>query len=388
MGILFRNKLIRRSITGVVLLVLLAVAGGGWYFSDVLEADGLKIDNEPPELRLAVTAIGEGSITLKLLDDVEEEDNLSISARWGVTNGVDYGQLGDVISDSASLVTRDFTQMVGEFQVGDQVYLERTAFPHDPLSAYGLDYEEVVIPGPVGNLGAWYISPGRSEPGSPDLWAVLVHGRTAERDTSIKLLDDLANLGVHSLTIDYRNDEGAPPSKSGYYDFGVTEWADVEAAVQYALDNGASGIVLIGYSMGGGIVVNYQLQSDLAGFTVGLILDAPMLNFGRTVDKGAEERSVPPPITAAAKFFSGLRFGVDWKAMDFLSHADEMTVPILLFHGDADDTVPIETSIEFADLAPDLVELHTFAGAGHVQGWNFFTEEYESLVAEFIERVR
>ena len=133
-----------------MLLVLLAVAGGGWYFSDVLEADGLKIDNEPPELRLAVTAIGEGSITLKLLDDVEEEeDNLSISARWGVTNGVDYGQLGDVISDSASLVTRDFTQMVGEFQVGDQVYLERTAFPHDPLSAYGLDYEEVVIPGPV-----------------------------------------------------------------------------------------------------------------------------------------------------------------------------------------------------------------------------------------------
>ena len=113
-----------------------------------------------------------------------------------------------------------------------------------------------------------------------------------------------------------------------------------------------------------------------------------MLNFGRTVDKGAEERSVPPPITAAAKFFSGLRFGVDWGALDFLSHADEMTVPILLIHGDTDDTVPIETSIEFADLAPDLVELHTFAHAGHVQGWNYFTDEYEFLVTEFIERVR
>ena len=388
MGILYRNKLIRYILTGVVVLAVLAIAGGGWYFSDVLEADGLEIDHTPPELNLSIAAIGEDTITLKLLDGAEEDENLSISARWGVTNGEDYGQLGDVISDSGGLVTRDFVQMVGEFQVGEQVYLERTAFPHDPFSSYGLDYQEVVIPGPIGNLGAWYISPDLSEPDGPEVWAVLVHGRTAGRDTSIKLLNNLAALGIHSLTIDYRNDEGAPPSKSGYYDFGVTEWEDVEAAVQYALDNGASDIVLVGYSMGGGIVVNYQLQSDLAGFTSGLILDAPMLNFGRTVDKGAEERSVPPPITAAAKFFSALRFGVDWEALDFLSHADEMTVPILLFHGDTDDTVPIETSIEFADLAPDLVELHTFADAGHVQGWNYFTDEYEFLVTEFIERLR
>ena len=388
MGILYRNKLIRYILTGVVVLAVLAIAGGGWYFSDVLEADALEIDHTPPEFNLSIAAIGEDTITLKLLDGAEEDENLSISARWGVTNGEDYGQLGDVISDSGGLVTRDFVQMVGEFQVGEQVYLERTAFPHDPFSSYGLDYQEVVIPGPIGNLGAWYISPDLSEPDGPEVWAVLVHGRTAGRDTSIKLLNNLAALGIHSLTIDYRNDEGAPPSKSGYYDFGVTEWEDVEAAVQYALDNGASDIVLVGYSMGGGIVVNYQLQSDLAGFTSGLILDAPMLNFGRTVDKGAEERSVPPPITAAAKFFSGLRFGVDWAALDFLSHADEMTVPILLFHGDTDDTVPIETSIEFADLAPDLVELHTFADAGHVQGWNYFTDEYEFLVTEFIERVR
>ena len=388
MGILYRNKLIRYILTGVVVLAVLAIAGGGWYFSDVLEADGLEIDHTPPELNLSIAAIGEDTITLKLLDGAEEDENLSISARWGVTNGEDYGQLGDVISDSGGLVTRDFVQMVGKFQVGEQVYLERAAFPHDPFSAYGLDYQEVVIPGPIGNLGAWYISPDLSEPDGPEVWAVLVHGRTAGRDTSIKLLNNLAALGIHSLTIDYRNDEGAPPSKSGYYDFGVTEWEDVEAAVQYALDNGASDIVLVGYSMGGGIVVNYQLQSDLAGFTSGLILDAPMLNFGRTVDKGAEERSVPPPITATAKFFSGLRFGVDWGALDFLSHADEMTVPILLFHGDTDDTVPIETSIEFANLAPELVELHTFAHAGHVQGWNYFTDEYEFLVTEFIERVR
>ncbi|MCZ6538288.1 MAG: alpha/beta fold hydrolase [Chloroflexi bacterium] len=385
MRFFYRNKLIRYIVLGVVLLVFLAIAGGGWYFSGILEADGLQIDNEPPEFKLTITAIGDGTITLQQLPDMDEEENLAISAKWGVTDGEDYGQLGDVLSDSNGLVTREFTLMAGGFLVGQPVYLDRTAYPHDPGSAYGLDYREVLIPGPIGSLGAWYIPPAS---GTSDVWAVLVHGRTGNRDDSIKLLDDLAALGVHSLTIDYRNDEGAPSSKSGYYDFGVTEWEDLEAATSYALDNGASKIVLIGHSMGGGIVVNYQLQSDLADRTVGLILDSPMLNFGRTVDKGAEERSVPPPITFAAKLISTLRFGIDWGAMDFLSPADELTVPILLFHGDTDDTVPVETSLEFAEKLPELVELHTFADTNHVAAWNLYTDEYESLVRDFIERIR
>lgn len=382
MRFLVRNKLVRYSVLAVVIVILLVLGGGGWYFSNVLHDDGLRVVHDPPEPRVTITAIGNGTITLEQLADAEEAKNLRLSATWGVTDGEIYGQLGDVLSDSEGRVTREFTPMVGEFRVGQNVYLERTAYPHDPRSAHGLEYREIVIPGPIGDLGAWYV------PADSDTWAVLVHGRTGSRDSSIKLLDDLAALGVHSLTIDYRNDEGAPASESGYYDFGVTEWEDVEAATRYALENGASKIILIGYSMGGGIVVNYQLKSDLADRTVGMILDAPMLNFGRTVDKGAEERSVPSPITAAAKLISSLRFGVDWKALDFLSHTDELNVPILLIHSDIDDTVPIETSLEFADLAPDLVEMHTFKDVDHVASWNSYTDEYETLFRDFIERIR
>ena len=385
MDFFIRNRLVRNTVLGLALLVIMAIAGGGWYFSGVLEADGLRIDNEPHEANLTVVAIGDGTITLRLLDDFDEDKNLPISAKWGVTNGEEYGQLGDLISDINGLVIREFVPLVGVFSPGQPVYLDRTAYPHDPGAAHGLDYREVVIPGPVGDLGAWYVPP---ESVGSSVWAVLVHGRTSDRDSSIKLLDDLYELGVHSLTIDYRNDEGAPPSESGYYDFGVTEWEDVEAAVRFALESGADKIVLIGYSMGGGIIVSYQIKSELADRTVGMILDAPMLNFGRTVDKGAAERSVPPPITAVAKLFATLRFGVDWGAMDFLSRADELSVPILLFHGETDNVVPIETSLEFAETLPELVELHKFAETRHVAGWNRYTDVYEGLVKDFIERIR
>lgn len=381
-NVIYRNKIIRYVIVALIALVLLVLVGGGWYFSGVVESDGLIVTNDTDEFRLNVANITDDTITLKPIAGAGEESKLLVSAIWGVTNGTDYGQIDAIISEAGDQVTREYTSMVGELSVGDDVFLERTAFPHDPMAAHGLEYTEVSIPTPLGDIGAWHVA------ADSNTWAILVHGRTSNRETSLKILDDLADLDVHSLTIDYRNDEGAPSSESGYYDFGTTEWEDVEAAARHALENGADKIVLIGYSMGGGVVTSYQLRSDLASYTTGMFLDAPMLNFGRTIDKGAEERGVPAPITAVAKMFTNIRFGIDWAELDFLSRADELTVPVMLIHSDTDDTVPIETSIEFAAAAPDLVEMHTFKDISHVGSWNAYTEEYESLFRGFIERVR
>ncbi|MGB1749745.1 MAG: hypothetical protein ACPHK0_08220, partial [Dehalococcoidia bacterium] len=93
-------------------------------------------------------------------------------------------------------------------------------------------------------------------------------------------MDDVQSLGWNSLIIDYRNDAGAPVSESGYYDFGATEWEDLEAAVEFVLDAGAEEIVLFGSSMGGGVITAFEQRSSVSKNTVGLVLDAPMLDFG------------------------------------------------------------------------------------------------------------
>ncbi len=381
-----RSKIIRFVLVPLVALAILVTFGGGWYFSSVLEEDGLRVDNSEPENTVSVVDISDTRITLRVLPEAEE-DNLTISARWGITDGTNYGRLGDVLSKTKTQVTREFEPVFGGFQIGDDLYLDRTSFPHDP-SVEGLDYEEVVIPSSIGDLGAWRLGftpqAAYDDPNS-DVWAIFVHGRTSNRETAMKLF----NLpGVHSLAIDLRNDEGAPPSESGYYDFGTTEWEDVEAAVQYALDNGGKKIVLVGFSMGGGVVVNYQLKSELASHTIGLVLDSPMLNFGKTVDKGAEERGVPAPITFAAKAIATMRFGVDWEALDFLSKASDIDVPVLLIHGKDDKTVPIETSFVFASENPEMVSMITFENVGHVAAWNWYPIKYRRLVQEFVESAR
>ncbi len=199
------------------------------------------------------------------------------------------------------------------------------------------------------------------------------------------MLPTVIELVFPSLIITYRNDEEAPESPDGLYRFGETEWQDLEAAAQYALDQGAEELVLVGYSMGGAIVTNFLYESPLAEQVRGAILDAPVLSFGALIDYGADQRGIPGPLTDLGKAFAGFRFDIDWDERDLLNRADELAVPLLLFHGDADTSVSIKTSKALATARPDLVTYVRVAGATHVRSWNMDPDAYEAAVASFLE---
>ena len=73
--------------------------------------------------------------------------------------------------------------------------------------------------------------------------------------------------------------------------------------------------------------------------------------------------------------------------MDYLDRAGEISVPVLLFHSDADKRVPVSISERFAASRPDLVTYEFFAGAPHGGAWNVDSERYEAVVGEFVDRV-
>lgn len=199
------------------------------------------------------------------------------------------------------------------------------------------------------------------------------------------MLPTMAELGFPSLVITYRNDVEAPESQDGFHRFGQTEWEDLEAAARYALDNGAEDFVLVGYSMGGAIVTNFLYESSLTPKVRGAILDAPMLDFNATIDLGARQRGAPGILTKMGKLIASARFDVDWEAFDYLSRVSELTVPILLFHGDADETVPVETSDALAEARPDIVTYVRVPHATHVRSWNLNPISYEAAVRDFLQ---
>jgi fermentation-respiration switch protein FrsA (DUF1100 family) len=144
----------------------------------------------------------------------------------------------------------------------------------------------------------------------------------------------------------------------------------------------------------GAVVANFLYQAPLAGRVRGAILDAPGLSLSAAIEHGARGRKlpavgapVPPALTAAAKAIAGLRYDLDWDALDYAGRPARLPVPVLLFHGTADPRLPFATSQAWAAARPDLVTFVPVTGAGHVRSWNTDPARYEQAVRTFMDRI-
>jgi pimeloyl-ACP methyl ester carboxylesterase len=370
------RRILRWTLIVVPILLVVALLGGSWYYSDRLREDLLTPpkDNRP-EYDVRVIAVGEDRVTLERTEDSVLEGTHGLEWPEG------YAQIEGILSGGPGRVEREFTLLEGSLGPGERVHVDRWAFPGDPEQAFGIAFDEVAYPSELGAFPAWLVE------GTDDTWVIFVHGKGATRREALRMLEIVAEMGHPSLVITYRNDPEARPSPDGRYHLGESEWRDLEGAVEFALDRGAADIVLVGYSMGGAIVTTFLLRSELAGRVRGAILDAPVLDWGAAVDLEGENRGLPQVLTSVAKWISALRFGIDWDALDKLGEAERLEVPILLFHGGSDDAAPIESSDRFAAARPDLVTYRRVPGAEHVGSWNVDPASYEADVGDFLKRV-
>ena len=382
-----RPRRLRRLIAVVAVVAVLFFAGGGWYFSGLIRSDALLVKEFPPEFDFRVTGASAESITFALPSDPPAD--LISSETLGVRWDGGYGLSGSVVSRTEGAVAKQFSLIHGSLpDAGTMVALEGNATPPDPTDA-GVAYTVVTYSSDFGEFAAWLTE------GEADTWAVFVHGRGATPHEGIRILPLFEERGIPMLLIEYRNDPGAPASDDHLATFGVEEWEDLEGAVEYALANGAGDVILVGYSMGGAIAISFLYESDLADRVRGVILDSPALELGAMVDARAGETSlpllpikVPVTLTAVSKWLAGVRFGAGWGAMDYLDdRVERLEVPMLVFHGVEDATVPIALSRELADRRPDLVDLVEFREADHVRSWNVNADRYRAAVEEFLGRV-
>jgi alpha-beta hydrolase superfamily lysophospholipase len=376
------------TLASVTVLAAVFYLGGGWYFSGRLyqrALSGAAKRAAKPTYNLTVTAVTPANVTLRVPTDPGQ---LLTPGVWGIQWPTGYGQLTRIVARGHQTVTRDFRQMTGApLAAGTRVALDNKVFPHDPHAGLEMPVRDVTYKGPLGSYPAWFV------PGPRDTWAILLHGNSMDRLATIKTVPTLHRLGLPVLMISYRNDAAAPHDPSGMLRYGQTEWQDLAAAVQYALSHGAHSVVLVGYSMGGGIAASFLERSPLAAQVSGVILDSPMLDFSRAVDLGASQQRLPlvglplpQSLTDVAKWIAGYRYGVDWSSLDYLKGAAKLHAPILLFQGTADRTVPPATSDELARTARDVTYVGV-PGADHLDSWNLDAARYDAAVQAFVAKV-
>jgi uncharacterized protein len=260
----------------------------------------------------------------------------------------------------------------------------------DPITVASGDFEleQVQYETDLGPMDAWYL------PAQGSTWVIHVHGRGATPAEAQPMFTPLQQAGYPQLAITYRNDDGQPEDPSGYYQYGITEYHDVSAAVDYAIANGAEKIFFNSYSTGAAHTLAFMFR-EVRDRVIGAHFDSPNADFGATVDYNAAQRDlpllglpVPQSLSAVAKFITSLRIGVSWNSLDYIDTATtSLRRDVLIHHGNQDLTVPIETSIEFADAVPDFVHLIQVDGAGHVDSYEIEPEKYVADVLTFLAAI-
>ncbi|MCH6470546.1 alpha/beta hydrolase family protein [Sinomonas terrae] len=254
----------------------------------------------------------------------------------------------------------------------------------------GYDFEDVLIETELGVAPAWLVP---APNGATTTWAIMVHGRGATRQESLRGLIPARQLGFTSLVVSYRNDGDAPATADGRYGLGMTEWRDVEAAIGYALEHGASDIVLFGWSMGGAISLAAADLSSLRQYIRALVLDAPVVDWVDVLAHQAQKNRIPRGVGRLGQFLlahpwgrriTGLAAPVDFRAMDWVTRAVELRTPTLILHSVDDEFVPFGPSALLAGRNPEMVTLETFRKARHTKEWNVDPERWESSVVTWL----
>lgn len=186
---------------------------------------------------------------------------------------------------------------------------------------------------------AWWRAP------ADDTQPVLVYyhgnaGHIGERAYKIREMVE-AGRGVLLATYRYNAGAGGKGSEQALL-------ADARRVIEYVESHGVAEnrIVLYGESLGSGVAVAMAAEHDVAG----LILETPYSSIAEV---------------AHSRYWFALAKWLIHDQYDSMARIGKVRAPILLFHGDADTTIPMRFGERLYDAAPEPKEAHYYPGGRH-----------------------
>lgn len=332
-----------------------------------------------------------------LLIELPASPRTTVPGRYSIwfANGAGHACIGKIVAtdDGAGpAAVETVTRLVERVDSGDLLSAKAgiwSGYVYPTPDPLGLPYRDMRIPVENGLAPAWQFPPSDASAGDSGTWAIHVHGLGGKKSGALRGVPAADRLGYTSLVVSFRNDGEAPASADGRYHLGQSEWRDVDAAVSYALDQGAQQIVLFGWSLGGTIALQLTLESEFRDRVVGLVLDAPVIDWTSTLMANARSSRLPGWIAALGLrilesprlcWIAGLVTALNLRALDGVARADELRLPVLVIHSERDRSTPFAVSRQFVDRRPDLATLVTFPSVEHTQEWNADPEGWDAAV--------
>lgn len=267
----------------------------------------------------------------------------------------------------------------------------------------GLPFTQSTVAGASGPCPAWLFPSGstRSDSGSESrantreanaTWAIHIHGYNTGRVTALRGVPAFNALGFTSLVVSYRGDGEALTEAGAPSGLGTTEYEDVEAAVDFAVGNGAQSIVLVGWSMGALIALRTAERSTHGRLIAGLVLIGPLAGWRWAIEAGAIAARLPALLGSLVTVFLQTRFGAravgaqqayPLREFDWTRAGTTIGHRTLVLHSPGDTDVPLASSRALATHGAHRVQLVEFEPVPHCMEWNAEPERFEQTIAEW-----
>lgn len=221
---------------------------------------------------------------------------------------------------------------------------------------------------------AWLITGQRAE--GP--LVVMVHGFGDSRYGALTWAPLILPHASAVVVYDLR---GHGEATSGHATCGTRDLRDVHAILdQVEAEALARGVVLFGYSMGGGIAIASAAAEPAR--VSGVIADGPYRHWDEPIKRYLRNRRYPtqPFVSLAGLVLHALVPG--FADFDRLMHAKELRRPLLVLHGSHDHLCPFASAKELAEAAPQG-RLVVFAEGGHLDLAAVDPERYRAALAAF-----
>ncbi len=172
-------------------------------------------------------------------------------------------------------------------------------------------------------------------------------------------------LGRNVLMVDHR---GCGRSDGHFGSFGIRERLDCLNWVDFAVKKFGPDvkIMITGVSMGAATVVMASAAPLLPPQVVGVLADCGYSSAKKIIKKVVGEMHLPPDLVYPfIKLGARIWGGFDLEETSPVEAAANAKVPIIFVHGDTDDFVPYEMSVEMYEACTQGKRLITIKGAGH-----------------------
>lgn len=231
--------------------------------------------------------------------------------------------------------------------------------------------ERFVVPVPSATLGAaphqvalWWLP--QPDPQAPAL--LYLHGTFRNLYQNLPKIQALREAGFAILAVDYRgwgDSTSLVPSEATIHADAALAWTELKRR-----QSDPTRRVVYGHSMGGAVAVRLASGLKHGQDYAALLLESTFTRM--------------PDVASAAGFWGRVAAAATTLEFDSLSRIGAIDAPVLMIHGSADRTVPVELGRRLRDAAPPGVRWVEIAGGSHSRLQSEAPEIYQQALRDFI----